>query len=203
MTQLTDDELRDVLTRAEEIQRASRHGEEWNAELAAVVGAAEEVGLSRQAVELALNERFNLSVTAPVVGSLTWARSADGKFYVAEVLSTFEHGARVRFLRGSEHSVTMDQLRPCAFIPGERVVCDWPWWGAWTCSVIAYDPVKQRVKLNDGSGSTKTFPVAEVWLPPAKANPSAARTRVYARLIGAGAGAGALIGSIITALLMR
>lgn len=37
---LTDDELRDVLARAEEIQRASRHGEEMNAELEAVIGAA-------------------------------------------------------------------------------------------------------------------------------------------------------------------
>lgn len=203
MMRLTDDELRDVLARAEEIQRASRYGHEWNAEFAAVVGAAEEVGLSRQSVERALNERFNLSMTPPVVGTLTWARSADGKFYVAEVLSTFEHGARVRFLRGSEHSVTADELRPCAFIPGERVVCDWPWWGPWTCSVVAYDPVQQRVKLSDGSGSTRTFAVAEVWLPPAKADPRASRTRLYASLIGAGAGVGALIGSIITALLMR
>ena len=37
---LTDDELRDVLARAEEIQRASRHGEEMSAELEAVIGAA-------------------------------------------------------------------------------------------------------------------------------------------------------------------
>src|SRR5688500_7204241 len=48
---LTDDELRDVLVRAEQIQSASREGDEWNAELAAVIGAAEEVGLSRRAVE--------------------------------------------------------------------------------------------------------------------------------------------------------
>ena len=74
---LTDEEFRDVLARAEEIDRAARHGDEWNAELAAVVGAAEEVGLSRQAVERALAERFNLPATPPVVGSLAWARSAD------------------------------------------------------------------------------------------------------------------------------
>lgn len=200
---LTDDELRDVLARAEEIQRASRRGDEWNAELAAVIGAAEDVGLSRRAVELAIQERLNLPAAPPEVGTLTWARSADGKFYVAEVLSASEDGTRVRFLRGGEHRVGLDQLRPCTFIPGQRVVCNWPWWGPWTCSVVSYDPVKQRVKLSDGWGETKAFAVADVWLPSEKPRPGGARTRVYATLVGAGAGVGALIGSLITALVMR
>lgn len=200
---LTDDELRDVLARAEEIQRASRHGAEMTAELEAVIGAAEEVGLARPAVERALRERLALPAAPPAVGALTFARSADDKFYAAEVLSVSAEGVRVRFLRGSEHVVTLDQLRPCAFLPGERVVCNWPWWGPWTCTVVGYDAVKQRVKLSDG-WDTKTFPIAEVWLADArKAWASGARTRVYATLIGAGAGVGALVGSIITALLMR
>jgi hypothetical protein len=75
-------------------------------------------------------------------------------------------------------------------------------WGPWTCTVIGYDSVKQRVKLSDGWGYTRTFPVSEVWLPPTKADARTARQRVYAFLI-AGATAGALIGSVITALLMR
>ena len=132
---LTDDELRDVLARAEEIQHASRHGPAWNAEVAAVISAAEEVGLSRRAVELALSERLNLPAAPPSVGSLAWARSKDGKFYVAEVLAIVDEGARVRFLGGSEYRLPLDQLRPCAFIPGERIVCNWPWWGPWTCTV--------------------------------------------------------------------
>jgi hypothetical protein len=200
---LTDDELRDVLTRAEEIQRASRHDDEMSAELEAVIGAAEEVGLARPAVERAIRERFALTAP-PKVGTQTFAKSADGNFYVAEVLSISTEGVRVRFLRGSEHLVTLDQLRPCAFIPGERIVCDWPWWGPWNCTVVSYDAVAQRVKVNDGSGYTKTFPIADVWLaPPRNTGASKARTRVYVTLIGAGAGLGALVGSIITALLMR
>ena len=197
---LSDEELRDVLARAEEIERATRHGDAWNAELAAVIGAAEEVGLSRQAVERALAERFNLPAVPPVVGSITWTRSADGKAYVAEVLEVFQGGARVRFLRGGEHRVTLDELRPCAFIPGERIACDWPNWGPWTCTVLAYDAVARRVELSDGWGYTKTFPIAEVWLPAAKPE-ARPRRRVYS-LLAAGAAAGALIGSIITMLLM-
>lgn len=198
---LTDQELRDVLTRAEEIERAARRGDAWNTELAAVIGAAEEVGLSRQAVERALAERLDLPTTPPVAGSLTWARSADGRFYAAEVLSVTEDGARARFLRGSEHHLTFDELRPCAFMPGQRVACHWPMWGPWTCTVVAYDAAKQRVKLSDGWGYTKTFPVSEVWLAPAQSD-LRTRWRVPAMLLGLGAAAGALLGSIITALLV-
>jgi hypothetical protein len=202
---LTDDELRDVLARAEEIQRASRYGVEMNAELEAVIGAAEEIGLARPAVERALRERLDLSVTPPAVGTLAFAKSADDKFYVAEVLSISTDGVRVRFLRGGEHLVSPDQLRPCSFIPGERITCNWPWWGPWTCTVVAYDAATNYVELSDGWGSTETFPIAEVWIAPTdKADVArGARRRVYMTLIGAGAGMGALLGSIVTALLMR
>src|SRR5687768_5183766 len=105
---LTDDELRDVLARAEEIQSASRRKDEMNTELEAVIGAAEEMGLARPAIELALRERLAFSVTPPTVGSLVFARSADGKFYVANVLSISADAIRVRFLQGSEHFVTLD-----------------------------------------------------------------------------------------------
>ncbi|HMG17686.1 MAG TPA: hypothetical protein VK573_03090, partial [Gemmatimonadales bacterium] len=134
------------------IERATRQGDEWNAELTAVIGAAEEVGLSRRSVERALAERLNLPATPPVVGSLTWARSADGKAHVAEVLSLSKDEARVRFLRGGEHRVTLDELRPCAFIPGERVACHWPIWGPWTCTVIGYaaDALRLPTRLRGG-----------------------------------------------------
>jgi len=201
--QLTDDELQDVLTRAEEIQRGMRYGASMDAELRAVIGAAEEVGIARHAVERALRERLNLPLAPPAVGSLVFAKSADEKFYVAEVLSVSENDIRVRFLRGSEHSLTLDQLRPCSFIPGERIACYWPWWGPWTCTLVSYDAQKQRVKLNDGWGYTKSFPVSEVWLPPPKPSAEArtARKRLYMTLLGAGASLGAIVGSIITALI--
>lgn len=76
-------------------------------------------------------------------------------------------------------------------------------WGPWTCSVIAYDSVKQRVKLSDGWGYVKTFPLSEVWLPPANTDATTARRRIYVTLLGTGAVAGALLGSIVTALLSR
>jgi hypothetical protein len=201
---LTDDQLREVLARAEEIQRTSWVGTDMNAELQAVIGAAEEVGLARPAVERALRERFDIFATAPTAGSLVFAKSADGKFYVAEVVAVTADGVRVRFLRGSEHVVGPDEVRPCSLIPGEKVVCNWPWWGEYTCTVLAYDAEKKRVKLSDGWGTTKTFSAAEVWLePPRKVDSNDVRSRVYATLIGVGLAVGAIGGSIVTALLLR
>ena len=118
---LTDDELRDVLARAEEIQRASRHGPAWNAEVAAVISAAEEVGLSRHAVELALSERLNLPAAPPSVGSLA------GK---PKETSSTSRGSRLgrrcsRTFPGSEYR-SLDSCDPR--YSGEEV------WGPW-CDV--------------------------------------------------------------------
>ena len=115
---LSDEELRDVLIRAEEIERGARTADTMQAEFEAVIGAGEAVGLSRVAVERALRERVELVTTPPAIGSLVFARSADGKFYVAEVISGDQSDIRVRYLRGSEHTVALDQLRPCALLPG-------------------------------------------------------------------------------------
>jgi hypothetical protein len=190
---LTDEELRDVLTRAEEIQRATRTGPAAQKELEAVIGAAEEIGLERSAVERALRERL----------ALTLARSTDDKYYVAEVVSVTPDNIRVRFLRGSENDVTLDQLRPIAFNPGERLTVDWPMWGQWTCTVVSYDAARRRVELSDGWGETRSFPIDEVWVKPKREENSLGRRRVYVTLVGAGAAIGAVIGSLITALLMR
>ena len=69
--QLSDDELRDVLTRAEEIQRGSRTADTMQAEIEAVIGAGEAVGLTRPALERALRERLEL-VAAVAVTPARW-----------------------------------------------------------------------------------------------------------------------------------
>lgn len=196
---LSDDELKAVLARAEEIERASPRAQALRAELEAVVGAGEAVGLSRSAVERAFLERTGIGVEPPGPGSLAFAESADGKYYAAEVLAVEPGAIHVRFLRGGEHVVAPDRVRPCSFLPGEKVVVDWPWWGPWTCTVVSYDADRGWVEVTDGWGDTRSFRIAEVWLNPSK--PPTRRTRVTATLLAVGAGAGAIIGSIVTALL--
>ena len=198
---LSDDELREVLTRAEEIQQSARSVGTMQSEIEAVIGAGEAVGLDRTAIERALRERFDVAVAPPTPGSLVFAQSADGKFYVAEVVSADVEGARVRFLRGSEHSVTPEQLRPCAFLPGEKVVVNWPWWGPWTCTVISYDAARQKVKLTDGWGYTKSFPISEVWQSNRK--PWGGRMRIAVTWLTVGIGLGAAVATTLASLLLR
>jgi hypothetical protein len=195
---LAPDELRNVLARAEEIQSASSIS---TIELEAVIQAAEEVGIARSAIERALRERLHLPLRVPEVGELTFAKSADGKFYVAEIIGVKDDVFSVRFLRGGTHHVSGDELRPCSFLPGEQVVCYWPWWGPWTCTVLNYDQAQGVVKVTDGWGDSKTFPISEVWIAPRKKIVTA-RNRVYAALIGIGIAAGAAIGVIVTGLLL-
>lgn len=197
---LSDEELRDVLTRAEEIQRGARTADTMQAEFEAVIGAGEAVGLSRVAIERALRERVNLAAP-PTPGSRVFAQSADGKFYVAEVVSGDEHSIRVQFLRGSEHTVTAEQLRPCSLLPGEKVIVNWPWWGPWKCTIVSFDAARQKVKLTDGWGYTKSFPIAEIWQNDRWV--MSGKAELYAKWLGLGAAAGAAFGSAITWLLMR
>ena len=202
---LTADELNDVLVRAEEIQRASLGALERDADVRAVIEAGEEVGIERAAIERAIRERLDVPLESPRVGDLVFAKSADDKYYVAEVLSSTAADVGVRYLSGSEATVAADQVRPCRFRPGERVTVNWPWWGPYPCNVVSYDARQKRVKLSDGWGSTKTFDVAQVWQErPKKPGPSPRnRARIYITLIGAGSGIGALIGSALTWLLLR
>jgi hypothetical protein len=202
---LTDDDVRDVLERAEQIQLASRSRSELSAEVEGLIEAAAAVGLTRSAVERALRERLDFAMTPPAVGEMVFAQSADQKYYVAEVLSSSPENVEVKFLRGGRHSVTLDQIRPCSFLPGQRVTVHWPWWGPWTCTVVSYDANGQWVNLSDGWGETRIFPIAEVWQNPKKSplSVASARTRIYAKLVGAGIGVGAFVGSAVTVWLMK
>lgn len=197
---LGPDEIRNVIARAEEIQSATPIS---SAEFEALIHAGEEVGIGRVAIERALRERLNLPKRPPAIGELTFAKSADGKFYVAEVVGVSDDIYRVRFLRGSEHDVTLDEMRPSSFLPGEQVMANWEWWGPWPCTVMRYDRERREVTVSDGwSGDTRTFPLSEVWIAP-RNKAVAKRGRIYAALIGVGITAGAAIGSIITALILR
>ena len=193
---LNDEEIRNVLARATEIDQSAAASRD---DIEILMQAAEDVGIPRAAIERALRERMILPPNPPTIGQLTFVRSADDKYYVAEVLKASSEDFTVRFLRGSEHTVRLDDLRPCTFLPGERVVVNWPWWGPWTCTVLGYDMHERRITVTDGWGEIRDFPVSEVWLTQRTGSPSR-KTRLWAALAVAAA-AGAAIGSVLTSLL--
>ncbi len=188
-----DEEFRNVLARATEIEQAEALDQ---SDVETLLAAADEVGISRTAVERALRERSALPMKPPSTGQLVFARSSDDKYYVAEVRAASQEGFTVRFLRGSEHLVQLEDLKPCSFLPGERVVVDWPWWGTWTCFVMTYDVAGRRVTLSDGWGDSHQFPISDVWLAPRKVGNSR-KARVVTALAVA-AGTGAAVGSLLT-----
>ena len=156
--------------------------------------------LTDEELRVALRERLELGAIAPPeAGALVFAQSADGKYYVAETLSVTEENVRVRFLRGSQHTVTLDQVRPAAFLPGERVVVNWPWWGPWTGPVTSYDAEKGTVKVSDGMGTTKTFPISEVWQTDRTA--WGGKLRIAVTWLGIGVALGAVAGASLMRLI--
>jgi hypothetical protein len=200
---LNDGELRAVLTRAAEIQHASRGGPN-DVELERLIGAAEAAGYSRVAVERALRERFG-SVARPQVGELAFARAANGKYHVARIVSDAPAGTRVKFVLGTESEVAPDHVRPFSLAPGDRVWVDWPMWGAWLCEVLSYDEERSIVKLSDRWGSQHTCAVSEIWVQPPseRVESSLGSFARHLASIGGFMAAGALIGSLVTAYFLR
>lgn len=201
---MSHEDVRDLLMRAQEIQDETEVAAETTAEAEALIEAAADVGIERRAVERALRERYGAARREATEGELVFAKSVDGKYYVAKVTSAAEGGLRVGFLGGGERDVTADEVRPCSFLPGERVVCPWPWWGPWTCTVLAYRAESGRITVSDGWGETRDFGIGEVWLSPPSRQVAdgGSRTRVYVRLMGVGMAIGATMGAVITALLL-
>jgi hypothetical protein len=194
---LSDEEIRALVARAEQLQRSS---EPDGAETEALVRAAEDLGISRSAMEQALQER-RASLLRPAVGDVVFAKSSDEKFYPAEVVGAGRHGYEVHYLRGGQSVVTADELLPPPTLPGARVTCPWPGWGAWTGTVLSYDAAAGTLTVSDGWAETATFPLRDVWLVPRTAE-RLRRRRVYAALLGVGAAIGAATGALVTALIM-
>jgi len=202
---LTEEQIREVMVRAGEIELLLRHRIEMTTEVSGVIAAAEEAGLSREAVLHAMQEHFELLGEPPKPGELVFAKSANGKFYAAEVLRIGDGATRVRFLSGGEAGLPMADIRPLSMVPGTTIVCNWPEWGAWKCSVLRYDEATRTVTASDNWGSQRNFELAEVQLsvrqtektPPGKITRFAWQTAIA---FAAGGGA---VGAALTWLLNR
>ncbi len=195
-TQLTEEDIKGVLARAEEIYLKTSDSHDSDV----VIRAAEEAGLPREAVEQALREQFELFHEAPAVGDLVFARSSDDHHYVAQVTAMSETGYRVRFLKGGESAMPLQSLKPCYFLPGEEVTVNWPWWGWWAVSVVSYDAESRQVQVSDG-WNEEWFAMTDIRLDPPKKVGAVRKAQIwtYAALIACGA----TVSAIVTWLVMR
>lgn len=163
---LDEQAIREILVRAEQIHLGSSFEEE--SEHKALIKAAEEAGLPREAVEQALRESLENAKLQTSPGEFVFAPSTDGKLYVAEVLNSGSSQIKVRFLNGSEASISAESAQAASFHPGTKVYANWPHWGWWNCTVLGYDQPNRLLRLTDGMGSEKTFPLTEIRINPPK-----------------------------------
>ncbi|MBW7926696.1 MAG: hypothetical protein H3C58_01125 [Fimbriimonadaceae bacterium] len=199
---LSPEQAREVLARAEEIQRRMDAGEVHTVGTDALLAAAEEAGLSREAIEQALAEVAPQPTQQVAPGQLVFALSADKKYYPAEVLATGPREVRVRFMSGGEHALVPEQVRPARFLPGEKITCPLPFWGWWACKVVKFDHKEMQVTVTD-DWNTFTFDVSKVRLDPPKDQEETTRTKLIRNAYLWGVASGGIITAIVMRFLMR
>ncbi len=201
MSNISPDLLKSVLTRAEEIQASSALSPSEDT-VSMIVKAATEAGLSEDAVMQAIRERVGVVTETLNPGSLVFAKSADGYFYVAEVVSVGSNSVKVRFMAGAESTLSNSDLKPLQLTPGQKVFCPWQDWGWWNCVVVRYDSVEREVEVSDGwSPTTIRFSLSSIRLAKADVNaeiPFMVRVKWWGAMLAGGA-----IGGAITWLFMR
>ncbi len=161
--ELNENEVKAILKRAEQIHSGENSSD--HSETAALLIAAEEAGLPREAVELALQERLSFQPIAYNSGDLVFASRPDGKMYVARVVLTKSSVIKVRFLNGTEVTLPAEKVVKADLQVGTKVQALWPIHNWHMSTVIAFDQDCGTVKLSDGWGFTKIFPISEIRIP--------------------------------------
>lgn len=176
---MSESRLGEVLARAQEIDGQTRHMEITQSEIETFVTAAEESGLSRDAVMQALRERLGYAPDAFQEGELVFAKSEDGHFYAARISDLEGKVAKVRFLNGGFGMVAIGDLRLFSLAPGQSVQYDSPAMYTWVTARV------QSVNLEGGSvrfnmwGTPETVPLEKVRLAQERTSASVAQTTKY------------------------
>lgn len=157
--QLEQNEVREILARAQEIQ-STRHESQMNqAEIETFLQAAEESGMQREAVLQALRERFIVpGVDSLSAGELVLAKGADNHWYIAKVRSHVGQSTEVEFYNGSVAKMPTSDISPLDLKPGMKASAYLTSYAMW-CGVKVLS-----VNLNAGTvriscwGSEETIP---------------------------------------------
>ena len=193
-------EIQEVLKRASEIDNG--HTLETDAEIEALVSAAEESGISRDAVLQALHERLQGPLKAFTPGDLVFARSHDGRHYVATLLSAEGASVKVRFLNGADSLANAGEMRMFSLPPGMKVEYLSPSSGIWfTAPVVRYSQEARLVTVN-AWGNEENVSIDKVRLPRASGPSRFSSAQVLAYSV-ASALAGTALGVLIMKLLHR
>ena len=109
--QLTEEEVSQTLQRAEEIAAAGTSVPGLEQTYANYIKAAEEIGIPREAVILALRERLDIQMDSVEIGARVFAPSADGFCYAATVTGVDGQSATVQFVTGGTATTSISSLK--------------------------------------------------------------------------------------------
>jgi hypothetical protein len=195
---LSDEELAAVVRRAHEIHALQGRLEESRGSLGEYVAAAEEMGVPRDAMMQALNERFAFLNREVTPGMLVFARSSDGRNYAAKVVSADGDAVAVRFLNGGEGTVGRHELQEASFAPGAVYEYYSPMNMRYVRgSVVRYDQDAVGVTFNTW-GIEETVSLAKVRTP----HPNSKGVPAWVWIAVAALGSGA-VATFVTWLIVR
>ena len=166
------------------------------------VKVAEEMGVPRDAMRQALNERFAFLEETLNEGDFVFAKSGDENYYVARIDKVVESGAHVKFLNGSEAVVGLHDLRKASFTPGSSFEFhskEIAMYIKGRC--VQYNSEDQTVTVS-GWGEEHTVPLSKLRIRKEK-SPSKSDARFLALMIALSAVAGGGIGAAIMYLVSR
>ena len=198
---MTDEQRLQILTRAEEIRSQGSIRLDDSTEIEQLLSAAEETGLPRDAVMQALRERIVVDTRPVELGSLVFAKSADGCSYPARVTMNDDSIVHVEFLSGASATLVKDDVRAFTALPGQILNCPWPHFGWWDCRVLSFDVKREMVHVSDGWGSEHWFFIKDVRVKP-DPGPVKAKIRQWGNLIAVSIASGVL-GAILMRVFLR
>jgi hypothetical protein len=197
---LSQEEMGEVLRRAQEIERQPLLLAGEPSELEQFVQAAEEAGISREATLQALRERLSPPVDQLAEGMLVFAKTERGHFYVGRVLGAEGLTARLMFLSGGEGTVDVRDIRPFSMTPGRHFEAFvWGWW--YRVELVRYNHESKAVTVNCW-GSEATVPLEKVRLA-AERKPRRHAWPTWATTFAAGVATGTGIGAALLYWLTR
>lgn len=197
---LSDEELAAVVNRAHEIHSLQDRLEESKGSLDEYVRAAEEMGVPREAMVQALNERFAFLTREIEPGQLVFAKSGDGRHYAAKVVAVNKDAVAVRFLNGGDGTVGRHELQEASFAPGTDYEYHSPsYMMHLKASVVRYDRDAMTVTFNYW-GTEETVPLSKVRTAKPRTPGKGMPPWVLNVVIAASSGA---IGALVMWLVMR
>ena len=163
-----DDKLSDIIDRAQRIDDETALLLERHPDAQELVTAAEEAGLSRDAVLQALRERLRHVIPRFRPGEYVFAKSYEGYGYAAAVVDEFGDDTHVRFLNGGEGTVPTTDLRPLGLMPGQSVefMSKSMGWSMWLDGkVVRFNSETKSVTIDYWGMSEEIVPLELVRLP--------------------------------------